>query len=123
VFGQAETSTLSCAATGNLNPSFCENKGFATSSAWGYRVQAELGYPNLLAGANFRPRVVWSHDVKGYSADAIFLEDRRVLGVGTRIDYRTRYYADVSYNRYNRNAKYDIFHDRDFYSVVVGVNF
>jgi hypothetical protein len=123
VFGQAATSTLSCAATGNLNPDFCENKGFATTNAWGYRLQAELSYPNVFAGANLRPRVFWSHDVKGYSADAIFLEDRRVLGLGARIDYLSRYYVDLSYNRYNRNAKYDVFHDRDFYSVVAGINF
>lgn len=123
VFGQAQTSTLSCAATGNLNPDFCENVGFATTNAWGYRLQGELSYPNLFAGANFRPRVFWSQDVKGYSADSIFVEGRRVLGIGARIDYLSRYYADFSYNRYNRNAKYDIFHDRDFYSVVAGVNF
>jgi hypothetical protein len=123
VFGQAQTSTLSCAATGNLNASFCENEGFATTNAWGYRLQAELSYPNLIAGSNLRPRVFWSQDVQGYSADSIFVKNRQILGVGARVDYLARYYADLSYNHYNRDAKYDIFHDRDFYSLVVGVNF
>ncbi|HSV71988.1 MAG TPA: DUF1302 domain-containing protein [Methylibium sp.] len=129
VFGQAATATLPCTApagspsTGNANPSYCENEGFATTSAWGYRLRAEFSYPSLFGGVNVKPRVFWSHDVKGYSADAAFVEDRRALGLGVRFDYLSRYYADVSYNRFNRDAKYDVFHDRDFASLVVGVNF
>jgi hypothetical protein len=129
VFGQAATATLPCTAppgtpsTGNANPSYCENKGFATSTAWGYRARVELSYPGLFGGVNVRPRLFWSHDVKGYSADAAFVEDRKALGLGARFDYLGRYYADVSYNRFDKSAKYDIFHDRDFASLVVGVNF
>ncbi|HEU0203181.1 MAG TPA: DUF1302 domain-containing protein [Burkholderiaceae bacterium] len=129
VFGQAQTSTLPCTApagspsTGNANSSYCENEGFATSTAWGYRARLEFSYPNLFAGVNVRPRIFWSHDVKGYSADAAFVEDRMALGLGVRFDYLSRYYADISYNRFNRDAKYDIFHDRDFASLVVGANF
>lgn len=129
VFGQATTSTLTnctaggAAGAGNANSSYCENEGFATSFAWGLRAQAELSYPNLFAGVNFKPRLFLAADVKGYSADANLLEDRRVLGIGARFDYLSKYYADISYNRYNHNAKYDTFHDRDFASVVVGVNF
>lgn len=129
VFGQATTSTLTnctaggAAGAGNASADYCENQGFATSNAWGYRLQAELSYPNLFAGVNVKPRVFWSHDVKGYSADALFLEDRQILGLGARFDYLNKYYADISYNRFNQNAKYDVFHDRDYYSAVVGVNF
>nr|WP_248280611.1 DUF1302 domain-containing protein [Aromatoleum aromaticum] len=123
VFGQAVTDSLSCAGTGNVNPDFCEAEGFATKNAWGYRVQGTLSYPGLFAGVNFKPRVFWSHDVKGYSADALFLEDRQILSVGAAFDYLNKYYADISYNRFNRDAKYDVFRDRDFASVVVGVNF
>lgn len=129
VFGQAQTSTLPCTApagspsTGNANTSYCENVGFATRTAWGYRLRAELSYPGLFAGVNARPRVFWSHDVKGYAADSLFVEDRKMLGLGVRFDYLSRYYVDVSYNLFNRGAKYDVFHDRDFASLVVGVNF
>lgn len=129
LFGQAVTSTLTnCAAggaagAGNARSDYCENKGFATPSAWGYRLQVELSYPDVLAGINLKPRVFWSADVKGYSGDLTFLEDRRTLVLAGRFDYLGKYYADISYNRFNHNAKYDIFHDRDFYSVVVGVNF
>ena len=123
VYGQAQTSTLPCGSTGNLNPNFCETKGYATTTAWGYRARAELSYPNAFAGVNVKPRVFWSHDVKGFSADNTFVEDRMTLGLGVRFDYLNRYYADLSFNKFNRDATYDVFHDRDFASVVVGMNF
>lgn len=123
VYGLAQTATIPCAFTGNPNPANCENKGFATRNAWGYRLLAELSYPNAIAGVNVKPRLFWSQDVKGYSADNTFIEDRQTLGLGVRADYNNRYYADFTYTRYNHSAKYDIFHDRDYFSAVVGINF
>lgn len=123
VYGMAQTATIPCAFTGNPNPAFCETKGFFTSNSWGYRFQAELSYPNVFAGVNLKPRLFWSHDVKGYSADATFIEDRKVLGLGVRAEYNKQYYADFSYTRYNHNSTYDVLHDRDFFSAVVGINF
>lgn len=121
--GQVGAGATTCAGAGNANARYCETEGFATTNAWGYRMQAELSYPDAFAGVNFKPRVFWSHDVKGYSADSIFLENRMVLGLGARFDYLNKYYADLSYNRFNHAAKYDVFHDRDFFSAVVGINF
>ena len=122
VFGMAPAQSTGGACV-SPNPDFCENKGYATTNAWGYRLQAELSYPNAFAGVNVKPRLFWSHDVKGYSADNTFIEDRQVLGLGVRADYNNRYYADFTYTRYNRSAKYDFFHDRDYFSAVVGINF
>jgi len=75
------------------------------------------------AGVNLKPRLFWSHDVKGYSADAIFSEDRKILALGLRAEYNSRFYGDISYTHFNGNAKYDVLHDRDFVSVVAGINF
>jgi hypothetical protein len=105
------------------NASYCENQGYATSSAWGYRLSAELLFPNVVAGINFKPRLFFAHDVKGYSADNLFIEDRQTRSIGLRADYNNRYYADISYTSYNKSAKYDQFHDRDNMSFVVGANF
>lgn len=123
VYGFAQTASIPCAFTGNVNKSFCENKGFATSNAWGYRLQAEFSFPNAFAGVNLKPRLFWSHDVNGYSADGVFSEGRRILGLGIRADYNNQYYADVSYSRFNRNAKYDSQNDRDYFSIVAGIKF
>ncbi|MTW12159.1 DUF1302 family protein [Pseudoduganella eburnea] len=105
------------------NASYCENQGYATSSAWGYRLSAELLFPNVVAGINFKPRLYFAHDVKGYSADYLFIEDRQTRSIGLRADYNNRYYADISYTSYNKSAKYDQFHDRDNMSFVIGANF
>jgi len=105
------------------NASYCENEGYATKSAWGYRLSAELLFPNAIAGVNLKPRLFFSHDVKGYAADNLFVEDRQTRSIGLRADYNNRYYADISYTGYNKSAKYDQFHDRDFMSFVIGANF
>ncbi|SFV12436.1 DUF1302 domain-containing protein [Pseudoduganella namucuonensis] len=123
VYGMGQSATVACAATANPNPDYCENKGYFTSNAWGYRVLAELSYPNAYAGVNLKPRLFWSHDVKGYAADAAFSAHRQILALGLRAEYNSRYYGDISYTRFNRNAKYDVLHDRDFVSVVAGINF
>jgi hypothetical protein len=124
VYGQAASSAATPATCTSLaQGTNCEVDGFATKNAWGYRAQLELSYPNLFAGVNVKPRVFYSHDVKGYSADNTFVEDRKALGLATRFDYLGKYYAEISANYFNRSAKYDVFRDRDFYSAVVGMNF
>jgi len=105
------------------NKSYCENEGYATSSAWGYRLSAEMLFPNVVAGINFKPRLYFAHDVKGYAADNLFVEDRQTRSIGLRADYNNRYYADISYTSYNKSAKYDQFHDRDNMQFVIGANF
>lgn len=120
MFGQAGTATMACT---NLNTSYCENKGYATSDALGYRVQLSLTYNNVLFGGNVTPRLFWAHDVSGYSADGTFVEDRMNLGLGVRAEWNKMYYTDLSFSTYNRDAKYDPYRDRDFVSLVTGVTF
>jgi hypothetical protein len=122
-YGQAEFSGFPCAFTGNPNPAFCEAQGFATKHAWGARLYADISYTNVFAGVNVKPHVFYSRDVKGYSADGTFSEGRSTLSVGVRFDYRDRYYLDISATTYNHGAKYDQQRDRDYYALVLGVNF
>lgn len=98
----------------------CDADGFATTNAWGYRLLASLQYNNV-GGVNLTPRVFFAHDVRGYSADNIFLEGRKTLGLGVRAEYLKKYYADLSYTTYARDTKYDSFRDRDFVSLVIGM--
>lgn len=102
---------------------YCNNAGFDTSTAWGYRASAELSYPNVIGGWNLTPRIYWAQDVHGYSADSVFIQDRDVLGLGLRTDYNNRYYAQITFTAFNHNAAYDTLHDRDNVSVVAGINF
>jgi hypothetical protein len=107
-----------------LNPhaSYCENKGYATRHVFGYRLLLELSYSDVFAGVNAKPRLFVSHDVKGWSADGLFSEGRVTVAPGVRFDWRNKYYVDIAYARYAR-AKYDELHDRDFVSLVAGINF
>ncbi|MBA5603796.1 DUF1302 domain-containing protein [Duganella sp. FT3S] len=124
LYGFGPTAALggTCAGLNGYAP-YCENQGYVTTSAWGYRLQGELTFSDVYAGINLKPKLFWSHDVKGYSGDGTFVQDRQTLGTTLRADYNNRYYAELSYTRYNKNAKYDVLHDRDNYSFVVGVNF
>lgn len=119
---------IRCTATNLASPltpsnEYCGNDGFYTKNAWGYRMLFEASYPGAIAGVNLKPRIFFSHDVSGYSGDATFVEDRKITSLGLRAEYTQRYYADISYTNYNSAATYDSLHDRDFVSVVVGMNF
>jgi hypothetical protein len=119
LYGTAESAAGPCAAT----PDYCAADGFATTTAWGYRLLASLSYPGAIAGVNLSPRIFWAHDVRGYSADTMFNQGRKTLGLGIRAEYLKRYYADLSYTTFNHKAKYDPQRDRDFASVVIGTTF
>jgi len=122
LFGFATDNAAICGKL-NPNPAYCAANGFDTSSAWGYRMQAELSYPNALAGWNLKPRVFWSQDVHGTSGDGIFLQDRETLGLALHADYLNKYYVQIAYTTYNHNATYDPMSDRDNVSAVVGIHF
>ncbi|MBV8665810.1 MAG: DUF1302 domain-containing protein [Burkholderiaceae bacterium] len=124
-FGYATNNPAACAALNNPGGQngYCNAAGFDTPSAWGYRVLGELSYPDVIAGWNLKPRVFWSQDVHGYSADGLFSQNREVLGLSMRADYNNKYYAQVTYTTFNHDATYDVWHDHDNIAVVAGVNF
>lgn len=108
----------------NISKEGCRDDGYVTDFAWGYRLKLELTYNNIFdSGVAFQPSVFWSHDVKGWSVDNQFAEDRQALGLGARFSYAKRYTLDLGAVRYNRNANYDPLRDRDFYSATLSVNF
>lgn len=115
----------STCGTLNISPDGCsKNKGYVTKSAWGYRLLGQLTYNNAFgSGFDVLPRVFWSHDVKGYSVDGQFLEDRRTLGLGVKFSFQKQYALDVSYNRFINGATFDPLRDRDYMSATLTANF
>jgi hypothetical protein len=102
----------------------CKNDGFVTKNSWGYRLRLGLEYPGFMGtSATFYPTVSFSHDVKGYSVDNQFIEDRQTLGLSGRWNINKVHNIEVSYVRYGDEAKYDPFRDRDFYSLVLSTTF
>ncbi len=121
-YGYATTNPVACAKL-NANPSYCAVAGFDTASAWGYRMMAEMNYPDVALGWNLKPRLFWSQDVHGTSGDGLFLEHRHTLGVVVRTEYMNKYYAQIAYTTFNHNAMYDTMNDRDNIAALVGVHF
>lgn len=95
-----------------------EEKSFATTSSWGYRLIAKGDYFNLYNGINFSPRFVFSHDVNGNTPDPMFLfiEDRKSLGVTMNFNYQNAWSLDVSYNSFWGGGDINTFSDRDYVS-------
>jgi hypothetical protein len=101
----------------------CDNDGYVSKNAWGYRMKAELTYNDLLPGIAVYPSVYWSHDVKGYSLDSQFLEGRQALALATRFSYAKQYTLELGAVRYNRSAKYDPLRDRDSFYLNAAMSF
>ncbi|WP_420476333.1 DUF1302 domain-containing protein [Noviherbaspirillum sp. ST9] len=118
-----------CAAAntaGGTNPGNCDQSGFVTPFAWGYRLLGELEYANALAGWTVKPRVFWSHDVRGNSADGAFLDDRKTLGIGasiTKLIDRCRWTFDVAYTNFLDRSRWDTNRDKDFLAASLSVSF
>lgn len=75
----------------------CSKDGNATAFSWGYRLRGQLSYSNVFAGVNLSPFVAFGQDVKGWSHDGNFVEDRLLGSVGVKADYLQKYSAELSW--------------------------
>ena len=125
IFGPGSSPSYGGSTCGTLNISTegCINDGYASRFAWGYRLKLDLTYNDVFAGVSVIPNVFWSHDVKGWSIDNQFVQERQALGLGVRFSYAKKYTLDLNATKYNRDASYDPLRDRDFYSAVATVSF
>lgn len=121
-FGAAQHAAYGGACMAS-NPAYCTQDGYFTSNAWGVRGQVEMEFPNAVAGVNLKPRVFYSRDVKGWSADGVFNEGRQAISLGLKAEYLRKYTVDLSYTRYNHNATFDSLHDRDFIGLAISAAF
>ena len=123
---QALNQTTIQGAVGNANfenlNKYCEDDGFVTSTAWGYRARAIWDYPDVFAGVNLKPSVSWSHDVDGYGPNGLFGEGNKAVSLGLDADYQNTYTASLAYTDFF-GGKYNTSIDRDFVALSFGVNF
>ncbi|MDH4609641.1 DUF1302 domain-containing protein [Pseudomonas sp. BN102] len=116
------TGTLGNNANAENVSKYCEDDGFVTSTAWGYRMRAVWDYNDVFAGINLKPSVAWSHDVDGYGPNGLFTEDAKAVSLGLDAEYQNTYTANVSYTDFF-GGKYNTLIDRDFLALSFGVNF
>lgn len=90
--------------------------GGGNQTSWGYRLSGQLEYNSVFGGVNLFPRVVFAHDVKGYTPGPLstFVEDRKVLSVGLRAEYINRWIGDVSYTMFFDGEPSNPLVDRDY---------
>jgi hypothetical protein len=91
--------------------------GFATRSAWGYRLYSRLDYANLLGMQSVSPSVAWIQDVGG-NAPITFgtlLEGARSMIFAVDFGIQKSLGARVSYRKfYGKGNDADRYSDRDF---------
>lgn len=115
-------STLGGNANAENVSKYCEDDGFVTSTAWGYRARAIWDYPDVFAGVNLKPSVSWSHDVDGYGPNGLFNEGNKAVSLGLDAEYQNTYSASLAYTDFF-GGKYNTSIDRDFVALSFGVNF
>jgi len=99
-------------------------EGFVSESSWGYRARLVGEYSNVLPGVSLKPTLAWSHDVEGYAPQpgGMFTEGNQTIGFTLAADYMSLYNASISYTEY-MGGDYNLYSDRDFVSVSLGVQF
>ncbi|MFV3370110.1 DUF1302 domain-containing protein [Pseudomonas sp. NY15435] len=100
----------------------CDNDGYVTSTAWGYRARAIWDYNSVFAGVNLRPNISWSHDVHGYGPNGLFNEGSKAVSIGLDADYANTYTTSLSYTDFF-GGDFNTSVDRDFVALSFGVNF
>lgn len=100
----------------------CSFDGFVSATAWAYRLRLDARFALPVDGLLGHAWAAFTHDVKGWSYDFQINEGRRGVNIGTRADYRQRYFVELVFmpvwgGRYNSQV------DRDQLSVAVGTRF
>lgn len=103
---------------------YCEDDGFTTENAWGYRARAQWAFREVVPRLELRPSLGWAHDVKGYAPDpgGNFQEGRKAITVGMDADYQRTYTASLAYTNFF-GGKYTTVDDRNFVSLSLGLRF
>ena len=102
----------------------CQDSGFTTENAWGYRLNAVWEYPDLVAGISFKPTISWSHDVEGNSPSpgSQFNEGSRAIGVAIEGSYLQKYATTLSYKSFFGGG-HNILQDKDFLALSVDISY
>ncbi len=93
-----------------------ETNNFATDFSWGYRIAVRAEYTGVFGAWNMTPRLVFQHDVKGYTPAPIsnFVEGRKAFALGFAFDYLQEWKLDIGYNVFSGGGTQNTLSDRDF---------
>ncbi|WP_064791395.1 DUF1302 domain-containing protein [Shewanella woodyi] len=102
----------------------CQDEGFTTDTAWGYRLNAVWEYPDLVAGISFKPTLSWSHDVDGNSPapGQQFNEGSRAIGIALEASYLQKYATTLSYKSFS-GGSHNTLQDKDFLALSLDISY
>ena len=111
-------------ATNRQNPTF-QNSNIVTDTAWGWRGLVQLTYNEVLRGLTLTPRLVWFHDIKGYSPAPYvnFIEGRKQIISSVDASFGVGWTAGVSYNWYTGGGNANLERDRDHAKLFLAYEF
>jgi hypothetical protein len=75
----------------------CSSDGYVSKQAYGYRVQANLVYQNVVSGVNLIPSLFFGHDLSGWSEDGTILEDRKFAILSLKAVLNRAYTAEIAW--------------------------
>ncbi len=102
-----------------------QNKGFATSWSWGYRVLARLTYSQVFAGINFSPTVLLFHDLGGISPANTpnYISGRKTINALLDADLSQSLKVILRYQKFTGGGLYNVLSDRDNLSLSIAYSF
>ena len=99
----------------------CSADGYTTDLSWGYRLRAQLLYPDIVKNLTVKPYLVYGQDVNGWSWDRNFVEGRQMGQLGVSAEYNQRYTADLHWSGSGNTHLART--DRDYLALTLGVKF
>ncbi|KAB7738558.1 DUF1302 family protein [Parvibaculum sedimenti] len=100
---------------------------YASAFSWGYRLYGFENFDSAFGTAwTLAPKIIWYHDVSGYSAGPIgpgFVEGTKSLTLGIDAKYQSRYNLGLSYTTYMGNPYRNANYDKDFVSLTASYAF
>lgn len=98
----------------------CSNDGFISRTSWGYRARAALAYPAVFPALDLYPTLTVGKDVKGWSYDSVFIQDRWFAVASLRGEYLKRFTIELNYSPIGGGA-YNIARDRGLWWFAIGI--
>lgn len=100
-------------------------KGFGTEQSYGYRFVTLTRYDSAFFGANVEFLNGIFHDIEGVGPGLgqNFVEGRKVLLSGVRVDYLSRFIGELRYSWYTGGGLRDQIRDRDNLFLFLGAQF
>lgn len=117
VFGQGPVNGV-CSGSGDQ----CSSDGYVSPSAFGYRLQASLHYPNVIQGVDLIPSVFYGHDVSGWTEDGAINEGRQFAIVSLKTVINKMFTAELAWLP-TWGGTYNNMRDRSAAQATIGVQF